>query len=132
MKTLLAHENARFGDVSVLVTTDEEIRGLNHNWRQLDETTDVLSWPAPDLPGMGIGDIAISFPMAEKQAKARGAAVADEICLLAIHGGLHLLGYDDLTEPDHAEMMRKMGTIARLAEIPMDQEWASLPHGGDA
>jgi len=132
LKTLLAHEQARFGDVSVLVTNDDVIRELNRNWRQIDEPTDVLSWPAPDLPGMGIGDIAISYAMAEKQAKSRGASTGEELCLLAIHGGLHLLGYDDLTESDHGEMMQKMSTIARLAEVPMEQEWASLPHGGDA
>lgn len=132
LKTLFSEYDARFGEVSVLLTTDEEIRDLNQQWRGIDTATDVLSWPAPEMPGMGLGDIAISVPTAQKQADARQAPLDEEVTLLAVHGGLHLLGYDDETHEDQADMIARMQKIAEQIGLPMDATWQSLPHEGES
>lgn len=87
--------------LSVLLTDDDQLQQLNHDFRGIDKPTDVLSFAADKLPpeveeeeDPYLGDIAISVPMAKRQAKAGGHAFKDELLLLAVHGTLHLLGYD--------------------------------------
>ena len=127
------HQHGRDGAaVCVLLTDDEEMRRLNRQFRNLDESTDVLSFPAGEFPGAPLGDIAISIPYAERQAKARGVSLQQELGYLAIHGGLHLLGFDDETEPDRAAMVDKMNEAATAAGLRPDREWASILHGSDA
>ena len=129
LETLLQiHQPAR-QNISVLLTDDAGIRKLNLEWRHLDEATDVLSWPAPDFPGSLLGDLAISLDTASKQASARGESLENELAILGIHGGLHLLGFDDLTDIQHEEMQVKMREVAVAAGIPMQGDWSSLPHG---
>jgi probable rRNA maturation factor len=86
-----------------LVTSDAELRRLNREFRKKDYSTDVLSFPAPDANGF-LGDIAISFPTARRQASEHGHAVAREIEILMLHGILHLLGMDH--ETDRGRMAR--------------------------
>jgi probable rRNA maturation factor len=95
--------------VSVLLCGDGTIRRLNRDYRGRDRPTDVLSFPAdgsrrPDgeIP---LGDVAISVPRAVLQARAAGHSLAREVRLLAIHGYLHLLGYDH--EVDDGRMARR-------------------------
>ncbi len=133
LSTLLAESNVPASTVSVLITDDMAMRELNRQFRNVDEPTDVLSFPPP--PGLRshglppLGDIAISIDFATKQAKKRNVRIQDELAMLAIHGCLHLLGMDDETEPDRARMVQRMNEIAALAAIPTDAEWSSLPHG---
>jgi probable rRNA maturation factor len=117
--------------VCVLLTDDEEMRHLNRHYRNVDDSTDVLSFPAGEFPGAPLGDIAISVPYAERQAKARGVSLQQELAYLAIHGGLHLLGFDDETEPDRADMVDRMNEAATEAGLKPDREWASLLHGSE-
>jgi probable rRNA maturation factor len=97
-------------ELSILLTDDEYIRSLNSQFREFDEATDVLSFPAGDETvdlGDGLqylGDIAISVPYAERQALARGHSTVAELQLLAVHGMLHLLGYDHEHPEDKATM----------------------------
>ncbi len=119
------------GVVSVLFTSDEEIQDLNQRYRSIDESTDVLTFPAQtsEFPGeQEIGDIAISVPYAERQALARGWTTSTEICYLAIHGALHLAGLDDETDPERAAMMESMARIASQVGLPVEKEWASILH----
>jgi probable rRNA maturation factor len=115
-------------DVCVLVTTDERIRDLNRTHRGIDEATDVLSFPsglpAPDP----LGDIAISFPYALRQARARGVELPQEVGFLAIHGALHLVGFDDETSRDRAQMIEEMNRAAVAAGLKPDFAWASILH----
>ena len=90
------------GDVSVLVTTSHEVRALNRRFRKLDKTTDVLSFPPMFATGEFAGDIAISADVAARNAKELGHSAANEVKILALHGVLHLAGYDH--EADHGRM----------------------------
>jgi probable rRNA maturation factor len=99
----------------VTLTSDEHLREYNSRYRGLDEPTDVLAFaarePASDTrfqapPGTEdwLGDIVISVPRARRQAKAAGHPVNDEVRLLAVHGFLHLLGYDHAEPAEEATM----------------------------
>jgi probable rRNA maturation factor len=118
-------------EVCVLLTTDEDVRELNHRFRNIDETTDVLSFPAGDFPDGPLGDIAISVPYARRQAAARKVSLAQELAYLAVHGALHLVGYDDDTDEDRGQMVAEMNRIAVMAELKPDENWSSLLHSED-
>ncbi len=75
-----------------LITGDPELRRLNREFRKKDYATDVLSFPSRQNLGF-LGDIAISFEHARRQAAEYGHAVGDEIEILMLHGVLHLLGH---------------------------------------
>ncbi len=104
-------------EVSIVLTGDEEIRRLNHLYRGEDHTTDVLSFPLSDnsepaaefvVPNdHHLGDIAISYPQALRQAQQHGNTVRQELALLAIHGTLHLMGYDHERALEANEMRTK-------------------------
>ncbi len=84
---------------------DAEMARLNGRWRGKERTTDVLSFPIEvDEPGdeLHLGDIAICLPVAERQAALAGHTLAQEVGELALHGLLHLVGYDH--ESDDGEM----------------------------
>lgn len=85
-------------EFTVVITGDDQVRALNSEYRQVAETTDVLSFPAdeedPETGKDYIGDIIISYPRAVLQANAAGHATGDELTLLVIHGVLHLAGHD--------------------------------------
>ena len=114
--------------IDVLVTTDAKMRALNSEFRGIDEATDVLTFPGPSLKGAPLGDIAVSIEFAERGALSRQVPVHEELAYLAVHGGLHLLGYDDETDADRAEMVRRMNEVAVLAGLRPDEDWASQPH----
>lgn len=100
----LAPPRAR-GEVSLAFVTDARIRQLNRAYRGADTPTDVLSFPAhpSHRPVDGaLGDIAIAVGVAARQARAAGHTFGTEARVLALHGLLHLLGYDH--ESDHGEM----------------------------
>lgn len=86
-----------------LVTNEAELRRLNREFRKQDHATDVLSFPSRQTLGF-LGDIAISFPHAQRQAAEYGHAVGAEIEVLMLHGVLHLLGMDH--EKDRGRMAR--------------------------
>src|SRR5512145_1272197 len=84
------------------ITSDEELRRLNRDFREKDEATDVLSFPGDGLSYLG--DLAISADRAAAQAEEHGHEPGREICILMLHGLLHLLGYDH--ETDRGKMRR--------------------------
>ncbi len=96
--------------VALRVVDDAAIRRLNRDFRGVDEATDVLSFPADDLPGHG-GDIALSWDAVERQAKANGNSPAAEAAALVIHGLLHLAGWD------HADAAAQDAMDARTREL---------------
>jgi len=94
--------------VNVLITSSAELRTLNRRFRGADRATDVLSFPAPVIEGAHLstaGDLAISADIARKNAARFGHSVAEEIKILALHGILHLAGFDH--ERDNGQMARK-------------------------
>jgi len=90
------------GEVAILITTSAQLRRLNRDFRGKDHPTDVLSFPS-EAQGMA-GDIAISRPIARRQAKALGHSLAIELKVLILHGMLHLAGHDH--EHDRGEMAK--------------------------
>jgi probable rRNA maturation factor len=95
------------GEVNVVVDDDARVQALNKLWRGLDKPTNVLSFPAPDAqpgPARSLGDIAISYETAAREAAAEGKSLADHIAHLSVHGFLHLLGYDHESDEDAEEM----------------------------
>ena len=96
------------GELAILFTNDAEMRLLNSQWRGLDKPTDVLSFPGegPEIPGQPqyLGDIAIGYDTALRDAEAMGRSFEAHIAHLLIHGFLHLLGYDHIEDADAAVM----------------------------
>lgn len=99
-------------EISVLLTGDDEIRALNRRYRGIDKATDVLSFPQGDREEWisvwweELGDIVISVPTAEAQAREYGHGLQREIAFLFVHGLLHLLGFDHGDEAERAQMRR--------------------------
>lgn len=125
--TAVAPASAR-GVVSVAVVRDSVVRRLNREYRRTDRPTDVLSFPAagsstgsrtasgPEAAAPPhLGDIVIARGVARRQAKARGHAEATELKVLALHGLLHLLGYDH--ETDDGEMARVEKRLRRKGRL---------------
>ena len=104
---------AAAGQVSIALVSDARVRALNRRYRHKDRPTDVLAFPAGDgHPGPRIlGDIVISTGLARRQAVAAGHSYTAELRVLALHGLLHLLGYDHHAPADRGRMGR---TEARL------------------
>lgn len=97
------------GAVTIAIVTDQRMRALNRQFRGVDASTDVLSFPAAEAGQLG--DIAIARGVAARQAKAAGHALATEVRVLALHGLLHLAGYDHDT--DDGEMARVEARLRR-------------------
>lgn len=107
------------------LTGDEHLREYNRRYRGLDEPTDVLAFAAQEAPSdqrfqappgteHWLGDIVISLPRAREQARAAQHSMNDEVRLLAVHGFLHLLGYDH-AEPGEEARMKELTT--KLLEL---------------
>jgi rRNA maturation RNase YbeY len=99
------------GEVAVAIVSDAHSRRLNRAYRAIDAPTDVLSFPSRQFPVAGrlapfLGDIVIASGLAKRQARERGHAPATELRILALHGLLHLLGYDHERPGDHGRMAR--------------------------
>ena len=80
---------------------DGEIRRLNRQFLERDRATDVIAFSGE---GDLLGEIAVSIDTARRQARARGVSLESELKLLAVHGFLHLTGYDDLSLPAWRKM----------------------------
>ncbi|MFI5177859.1 MAG: rRNA maturation RNase YbeY [Vicinamibacterales bacterium] len=106
------------GVVSIALVSDRVIRRLNRVHRGQDASTDVLSFPvSAHAPGGPLlGDVAIATGVARRQARAHGHAPAVELRILALHGLLHLLGYDH--ETDQGRMARAEARLGRRAGLP--------------
>ena len=106
----------RDGDLTILIDTPERIQTLNREFRHVDAVTDVLTFPAWEgeisLSADGyLGDIMICYDRAKEQAEQYGHSLLRELSFLAVHGCLHLLGYDHMTEADERVMREKQTAI---------------------
>jgi probable rRNA maturation factor len=96
------------GEVAVALVGDAAVRTLNRKYRRLDRPTDVLAFPAD-----GLGDIVIATGVAKRQAKDAGHSYSTELRVLALHGLLHLLGYDHHRPADRVRMTRLESRLRR-------------------
>lgn len=107
-RTTCVEVDAVPGELSLALVQTEKIRALNAEFRKLDEPTDVLSFADDSVhPDTGIryyGDVVIAVPIAIEQAEKAGHPLQAELSLLAIHGVLHLLGFDHQEKLDEASM----------------------------
>jgi probable rRNA maturation factor len=101
------------GEVTIALISDGRMRTLNRAYRGKDYATDVLSFPVED--GTFLGDIAIATGVAQRQADEAGHSIATELKVLALHGLLHLLGYDH--ERDDGAMERAETRLRRAAGL---------------
>jgi probable rRNA maturation factor len=102
------------GSVAVRITSDEDMVQLNRAYAGEDHATDVLS-----VTGSGnhVGDIAISWPAVVRQSREYGHDVKTELALLAVHGLLHLLGWDHVTASERKEMNRLTRAVLKLSGL---------------
>lgn len=100
------------------------MRRLNRQYRGLDKTTDVLSFPLSETgltkPGDALGDIVISIPRAAAQAEAYGVSFNNELLRLLLHGLLHLVGYDHEKNAYQKQRMQRKEKELIDALTPVD------------
>jgi probable rRNA maturation factor len=112
---ILEHLSSK--DVEVIIVNDVEMRAINHQTRQKDSATDVLSFPLEEVPDATIlGTIVISIDHIIKVAQHFGHSQEHEAQLLFLHGLLHLLGFDH--ETDDGEMREKEVSIINHFNLP--------------
>ena len=92
------------GEVAILLTSDEKMRELNQKFRNRDKPTDVLAFPADSAVAPFLGDIAIGYGVACQDATAGNKPLHNHVAHLAVHGFLHLIGYDHQTDEETAIM----------------------------
>lgn len=126
MKELKVPQNM---SVNLVMVEPQEIQDLNKQFRQIDKVTDVLSFPMLDrldelenevdaeLGDVNIGDIYICRERAKQQAEEYNHGYGRELCFLAVHGLLHLLGYDHIIEEEEKEMFALQDQILQKANI---------------
>ena len=111
---VFAHQSVD-GDLTIVLTDDVQLQELNRDYLGIDAPTDVLSFPAsetdPETARRYLGDILISIPRAEEQARAAGHVLEAEVQLLAVHGTLHLLGYDHAGDEEKSLMWKAQAEI---------------------
>ena len=111
---LVKHAPAKAkGDLSIAIVSDRRMRALNRQFRGKDAVTDVLSFPS-DERGF-LGDIVIAAGVSTRQAKAAGHDMQTEVRVLALHGLLHLIGYDH--ESDDGTMARAEMRLRKKAGL---------------
>jgi len=100
-------EDREIGHINVVITDDAMLRELNLSFLEIDEPTDVLAFDLSDGGDAQVeGDIYISLPRAREQAADRNQALEEEVARLAVHGFLHLCGWD---HDDDAELASMVG-----------------------
>lgn len=134
---MLAAVGLAEAELSLVLTDDAEIRALNRSYRQKDRSTDVLAFAMREGPGPlpagrargaareeepaapeMLGDVVISVPTAQEQAKNGGRALRAELQTLLAHGLLHLLGYDHRTRDEERKMKAHALALCRAACKP--------------
>jgi probable rRNA maturation factor len=114
------------GEVAVMLTSDEAIRELNRRWRGIDAPTNVLSFSGAQTSGESgapaampfLGDIAIAYETTAREAAAEGKPLPDHLAHLAVHGFLHLIGYDHDSDAAAHDMERLEARILAGRGVP--------------
>ena len=106
------------GEVAIALVTDARSQALNRRYRRKNHPTDVLSFPAPDEPGL-LGDLVIAKGVARRQAREAGHSYETELRVLALHGLLHLLGYDHDDPVDAGRMARAEARLRRKGGLQL-------------
>jgi probable rRNA maturation factor len=106
-------------ELAIVLTDDSAIRLLNRDWRGIDAATNVLSFPAKNAgTSHHLGDIVLAFETIAREARNQGKPLAHHIAHLAVHGFLHLVGYDHERELEAAAMENFERDILQQLAIP--------------
>ena len=105
------------GEVAVVLTDDAAIQKLNKQWRNIDKPTNVLSFPAAKSGAM-LGDIVIAYETLAHECRDEGKEFAHHLSHLAVHGFLHLMGYDHQNDSDAEAMEELENAILARLHIP--------------
>ncbi len=118
--SVLGNERAPSGTLHVQLVSDEVMRRVNADFRGKDETTDVLSFAYWNEPHAGdlMGEVLVSPTVARRQAREEGRPLDEEIARLALHGLLHVLGYDHETTRERRNMLA-------LQEDYIEKHWTT-------
>lgn len=124
--------------LNIILTNPQNIREANKQYRQIDKETDVLSFPmfqkdeleaiirenqeTPREIEEVLGDVIISIPRVEEQAKEYGHSVERELAYMIVHGFYHILGYDHMQEEDKKEMREKEEIVLDKLNITREKE----------
>ena len=117
LKTALKHENVDNANFSIIFVDEDTIKEINREYRGKDSVTDVISFAFEDSGKVVynnvrlLGEIYICIPRMMSQAKEYGHSEKRELSFLAVHGLLHLLGYDHMTKEDEKIMFSKQELI---------------------
>ena len=127
-------------ELAVMLTDDAGIRTLNKNWRGIDRPTNVLSFPAiqpssgiePDDAPRMLGDIAIAYETVRREADDEEKPFAHHLSHLAVHGFLHLVGYDheadgdaDAMEALERDVLARLGIPDPYSDLDLDSDLAA-------
>ncbi len=108
-------------EFNIIFVNDEYIQTINRDYRNIDRVTDVISFALCDDPNNEfeneLGDIFIDIDQAIRQASEYGHSIEREVAFLAVHGYLHLCGYDHMTKEDEEIMFKKQDEILNKAKI---------------
>lgn len=103
--------------MEIIIVSNEDIQALNDQYRNINEPTDVLSFVNDDEMTPSLGDVFISLEQAYQQAKNYGHSMAREMGFLAVHGYLHLIGYDHDTPENEKAMRERQELILAKAKL---------------
>jgi probable rRNA maturation factor len=111
------------GEIAIVLSDDAAIRALNRDWRGKDAATNVLSFPAGEPGGTRgiprlLGDIVIAYETTQREARAEHKPFMDHLVHLAVHGFLHLAGYDHAADEQAAAMERLEAAILARLGVP--------------
>jgi probable rRNA maturation factor len=118
VEAALRDEQINDGEIGIVLADDARIQSLNKSFRGTDKATNVLAFPAPKQHGDGprpLGDIVLAYETLAREAEAEGKTAEHHLAHLAVHGTLHLLGFDHIEDKD-AEAMeaRERAILAKL------------------
>lgn len=105
---------AHGGEIALLLADDARIRALNRDWRGRDAATNVLSFPADPAAAPMLGDIVLAWETVIREAREEGKPPGHHFAHLVVHGTLHLLGFDHISDAD-AEIMENLERRALAA-----------------
>lgn len=121
------------GDIGIVLADDDRIQALNKSFRGTDKATNVLAFPAPKHAGNGpkpIGDLVIAYETLAREAERDGKTAEHHLMHLAVHGTLHLLGFDHIDEAEAEAMEARERAI--LAGLGIADPYAHFDNAGAA
>jgi probable rRNA maturation factor len=106
------------GEVSIVLTDDSDMQGLNRQWRGIDKPTNVLSFPAPQGASAMLGDIVIAYETLKRECEDESRPFLHHLAHLTVHGFLHLAGYDHETDSEADAMEALESKIMARMNMP--------------